>query len=160
MEFDTETLPLFLKLRKSKMKNRIGNSVFTESEDGSVSSLKRIAIVEKPSLPPEGEVYISRAALKGPLKGKSSIFSLDEWLRIPIILGSKAQPYSFKLLNEEEKEVVLKEFNATADQFPTILGSDIISRIYGAKEGDLIEIRRVSPDKRESLDYRGVKDEA
>jgi len=61
-----------------------------------------------------------------------------------------------RVLSEEEKEEVLKRYNAKLMDLPRILVSDPVVRKLGAKPGDVIEIIRKSPTAGESKYYRVV----
>ncbi len=61
-----------------------------------------------------------------------------------------------RVLSEEEKEEVLKRYNAKLMDLPRILVSDPVVRRLGAKPGDVIEIIRKSPTAGESKYYRVV----
>jgi len=61
-----------------------------------------------------------------------------------------------RVLSEEEKEEVLKRYNAKLMDLPRILVSDPVVRRLGAKPGDVIEITRKSPTAGESKYYRVV----
>ena len=60
------------------------------------------------------------------------------------------------LLNENEKEEVLKKYNITIRQLPRILVSDPVVKIINGKEGDVIKITRNSQTAGESIYYRVV----
>lgn len=60
------------------------------------------------------------------------------------------------VLNEKEKEEVLKKYRVTLKQLPRILSSDPVVKAIGAKPGDIIKIIRKSPVAGESVYYRVV----
>jgi DNA-directed RNA polymerase subunit H len=60
------------------------------------------------------------------------------------------------ILNEKEKEEVLKKYRAALRQLPRILSSDPVVKAIGAKPGDVIKIIRKSPVTGESVYYRVV----
>jgi len=61
-----------------------------------------------------------------------------------------------RILSEEEKEEILKKYNANLTDLPRILVSDPVVRRLGAKPGDVIEITRKSFTAGESKYYRVV----
>jgi len=61
-----------------------------------------------------------------------------------------------RIVGEEEKEEILRRFNASPEQFPYILASDPVVREIGAKPGDLIKIKRRSQTAGEYVYYRFV----
>lgn len=66
-----------------------------------------------------------------------------------------------RALSVEEQRDFLSKNNISIDQIPIILTSDMISRYYGFKPGQIIEIRRVNLYEtliQESLSYRAVKE--
>ncbi|KPU63157.1 DNA-directed RNA polymerase subunit H [Thermococcus sp. MV5] len=50
-----------------------------------------------------------------------------------------------RVLNEEEKEELLKKYNIKPSQLPQIKASDPVVQALEAKVGDVIEIKRKSP---------------
>ncbi len=64
-----------------------------------------------------------------------------------------------RVLSQEEKEKLLKEYNITEFQLPKILKSDPMVKALGAKVGDVIEIVRDSPTAGKTVYYRVVIDE-
>ncbi|MDI6806269.1 MAG: DNA-directed RNA polymerase subunit H [Candidatus Aenigmarchaeota archaeon] len=60
------------------------------------------------------------------------------------------------ILNEEEKEEVMKRYRVTLKQLPRILANDPIVKLLGAKPGDVIKIIRKSSIVGESIYYRVV----
>lgn len=66
-----------------------------------------------------------------------------------------------RALTIEEQRNFLAQNNISIDQIPIILTSDMISRYYGFKPGQIIEIKRVNLYEtliQESLSYRAVKE--
>ncbi len=61
-----------------------------------------------------------------------------------------------EILPAEEKQNILHKYNASAAQFPYILGSDPVIKEIGAKPGDLIKITRVSETAGQTAYYRLV----
>lgn len=60
------------------------------------------------------------------------------------------------LLNEQEKEEVLKQYGITLKQLPRILESDPVIKIIGGKMGDVVKIIRKSQTAGQSVYYRVV----
>jgi len=60
------------------------------------------------------------------------------------------------LLNEEEKEDVLKQYGITLRQLPRILETDSAIREMNPKPGDIVKIIRKSSTAGESIYYRVV----
>ncbi|MEM5790550.1 MAG: DNA-directed RNA polymerase subunit H [Candidatus Aenigmatarchaeota archaeon] len=71
------------------------------------------------------------------------------------ILSHKLVP-KHEILDEKEKEELLKRYGITLRQLPRILSSDPVARALDAKPGDVIRIRRKSLTARESIYYRVV----
>ena len=66
-----------------------------------------------------------------------------------------------RALSVQEQRDFLSKNNISIDQIPIILSSDMISRYYGFKPGQIIEIKRVNLYEtliQESLAYRAVKE--
>ena len=66
-----------------------------------------------------------------------------------------------RALTIEEQRDFLSKNNISIDQIPIILSSDMISRYYGFKPGQIIEIKRINLYEtliQESLAYRAVKE--
>lgn len=61
------------------------------------------------------------------------------------------------LLNEEDVNKVLDEYQSTKSQLPKILSTDPVAKYYGMKSGDVCKIIRYSPMTGESIYYRMVK---
>lgn len=61
-----------------------------------------------------------------------------------------------ELLNDKEKEEVLKRFRITLRQLPRILETDPVVKILNAKVGDVIRITRQSQTAGEAEYYRVV----
>lgn len=67
-----------------------------------------------------------------------------------------------RALETEEQREFLKRNNLSIDQLPIILTTDMISRYYGFRPGQVIEIKRVNmfvTMVQESLGYRVVKED-
>jgi DNA-directed RNA polymerase I, II, and III subunit RPABC1 len=66
-----------------------------------------------------------------------------------------------RALSVAEQRDFLSKNNISIDQMPIILSSDMISRYYGFKPGQIIEIKRVNLYEtliQESISYRAVKE--
>ena len=66
-----------------------------------------------------------------------------------------------RALTVQEQRDFLSKNNISIDQIPIILSSDMISRYYGFKPGQIIEIKRINLYEtliQESLAYRAVKE--
>jgi DNA-directed RNA polymerase subunit H len=61
-----------------------------------------------------------------------------------------------EILTSEEKEEVLKNFQVQPYQLPLLRTSDPISKVIGARPGDLVKITRASPTAGEYVSYRYV----
>ena len=61
-----------------------------------------------------------------------------------------------EIMTEKETAEVLKKFNITKKQFPTILHSDPVVKDIGAKVGQVIKITRNSQVAGKSIYYRIV----
>jgi len=61
------------------------------------------------------------------------------------------------LLNQEEIELVLKQYQTTRAQLPKLLTTDPVAKYYGMKAGDVCKIIRQSPMTGESYYYRILK---
>lgn len=60
------------------------------------------------------------------------------------------------VLNQEEKEKLLKKYGITLKELPRIFLSDPVVKNLGAKVGDVIKIIRKSETAGESIYYRVV----
>jgi DNA-directed RNA polymerase subunit H len=60
------------------------------------------------------------------------------------------------ILNEQEKEEVLKKYGISLKQLPRILVSDPIIKLLNGKPGDVVKIIRKSPTAGEAVYYRVV----
>ena len=60
------------------------------------------------------------------------------------------------ILNEQEKEEVLKRYGISLRQLPRILVSDPVIKLLNGKPGDVIRIIRKSPTAGETIYYRVV----
>jgi len=61
-----------------------------------------------------------------------------------------------EILSSEEKEEVLKKYRVQPYQLPLLRTSDPISKVIGARVGDLVKITRKSPTAGEYISYRYV----
>ena len=61
------------------------------------------------------------------------------------------------LLNQEEVEMILKQYQTTRAQLPKLLTTDPVAKYYGMKAGDVCKIIRQSPMTGESYYYRILK---
>ena len=61
------------------------------------------------------------------------------------------------LLNQEEVELILKQYQTTRAQLPKLLTTDPVAKYYGMKAGDVCKIVRQSPMTGESYYYRILK---
>jgi DNA-directed RNA polymerase I, II, and III subunit RPABC1 len=60
------------------------------------------------------------------------------------------------MVNQEEKEMVLKKYRAKEHQLPKILRSDPMAKYLGARRGNLVKIIRDSVTAGEYIVYRLV----
>ena len=70
-------------------------------------------------------------------------FSLDQ-LQYNVTEHELVPPH--RVLGQEEQKHVLKKLQSKAEQLPKILASDPLVKWYGARVGQVIEIKRSSPD--------------
>jgi DNA-directed RNA polymerase I, II, and III subunit RPABC1 len=61
------------------------------------------------------------------------------------------------LLNQEEVDMILKQYQTTRAQLPKLLTTDPVAKYYGMKAGDVCKIVRQSPMTGESYYYRILK---
>jgi len=61
------------------------------------------------------------------------------------------------LLNQEEADQMLKQYQSTRAQLPKLLTTDPVAKYYGMKAGDVCKIIRQSPMTGESYYYRILK---
>ena len=61
-----------------------------------------------------------------------------------------------EIMSEEEKKLVLTQYNATEEQFPFLFSTDPVVREVGAKPGDMIRITRISDTAGETTYFRFV----
>lgn len=61
-----------------------------------------------------------------------------------------------EILTPEEKEEVLRKYRVKPYQLPLLRTSDPVSKVIGAKPGDLVRIIRKSPTAGEHISYRYV----
>jgi len=92
-------------------------------------------------------------------KSKSSIKSKKSILPSSNILEHVYVP-KHEILSKEEAEALLKKYNITPSQLPSILISDPIVKAIGAKVGDIIKITRLSETSGKSIYYRCVVKDA
>ncbi|MHA1380262.1 MAG: DNA-directed RNA polymerase subunit H [Candidatus Helarchaeota archaeon] len=59
-----------------------------------------------------------------------------------------------EIIEPEEAQKILDNYNITEDLLPQILDTDPVSKIIGAKPGDFIKITRKSPTAGETVIYR------
>ena len=71
------------------------------------------------------------------------------------ILEHDLQP-KFRLLNKKEVEEYFASFQNKKREMPRILDSDPVSRYFGAKNGDIIEITRPSVTSIDAITFRIV----
>ena len=71
------------------------------------------------------------------------------------ILEHDLQP-KFRLLNKKEVEEYFESFQNKKREMPRILDSDPVSRYFGAKNGDIIEIIRPSVTSIDAITFRIV----
>ncbi len=62
----------------------------------------------------------------------------------------------FRILSKEEKKRLLERFGLTESKLPKIYSTDPVVKRIGAKQGDVLEIKRKSEVSGESLYYRIV----
>ena len=60
------------------------------------------------------------------------------------------------ILNEQEKEELLKNYGISLRQLPRILVSDPVIKLLNGKLGDVVKIIRKSPTAGETIYYRVV----
>lgn len=72
------------------------------------------------------------------------------------IFKHELMPVSFRILNKNEKENLLKRYGITPDKLPKIIITDPVVKKIGAKVNDIIEIKRNSEIAGEVLYYRIV----
>ena len=61
------------------------------------------------------------------------------------------------LLNQDEVDMILKQYQTTRAQLPKLLTTDPVAKYYGMKAGDVCKIIRQSPMTGESYYYRILK---
>lgn len=61
-----------------------------------------------------------------------------------------------EILNEKEKEEMLKKYGISVKHLPRILESDSMIKVLNGKVGDVVKIKRKSQTAGESLYYRLV----
>ncbi len=61
-----------------------------------------------------------------------------------------------ELLDENEKELLLKQYAITLKQLPRILAADPMVKILNAKVGDVVKVTRKSPTAGQAIYYRVV----
>jgi DNA-directed RNA polymerase subunit H len=80
---------------------------------------------------------------------KKTLFSVENHVLVP----------KHSLLNDKEKEKLMKEYNISISNLPRILKSDKAIKELKVKEGDIIKVERKSPTAGKSLFYRLVVNE-
>ena len=63
-----------------------------------------------------------------------------------------------KILGEKDREKILRKYRIQPYKLPSILASDPIITVIGAKTGDIVQITRKSPTAGEYISYRYVVD--
>ena len=81
------------------------------------------------------------------------IFTIDELL--VNIIDHHLVP-KHRLLNNNEKDKFLEEYDIKSKNLPRIYVTDPIARYYNAKIGDIMEIERYTPNSGKSIIYRTV----
>ncbi len=61
-----------------------------------------------------------------------------------------------RVLSKEEGEEVLRRYGVKPHQLPLLKSSDPVARAIGARPGDIVEVRRVSPTAGRAVAYRYV----
>jgi DNA-directed RNA polymerase I, II, and III subunit RPABC1 len=61
------------------------------------------------------------------------------------------------LMNQDEVDMILKQYQTTRAQLPKLLTTDPVAKYYGMKAGDVCKIIRQSPMTGESYYYRILK---
>ena len=82
-------------------------------------------------------------------------FDYEDEVRDYNIFKHKLVP-KHEIMNDDEKNEILKKYGVEPNQLPQILVSDPIIWVIGAKPGDLIKITRKSPTAGEYVSYRYV----
>jgi DNA-directed RNA polymerase subunit H len=99
----------------------------------------------------EGKIILKKS--KSSIKSKKSISppsNILEHVYVP----------KHEILSKEEADALLKKYNITPSQLPSILISDPIVKAIGAKVGDIIKITRLSETSGISIYYRCVVKDA
>lgn len=99
----------------------------------------------------EGKIILKKS--ESSKKSKKSIppsFNILEHVYVP----------KHEILSKEEAEALLKKYNITPSQLPSILISDPVVKAIGAKVGDIIKITRPSETSGTSIYYRCVVKDA
>jgi DNA-directed RNA polymerase subunit H len=61
-----------------------------------------------------------------------------------------------ELVTPDEAKEILRQYNATPDQFPFVSSTDATAKSIGAKAGDFVRITRKSETAGETVYYRYV----
>jgi DNA-directed RNA polymerase subunit H len=78
-----------------------------------------------------------------------------DWLKDVDISKHKLVP-KHAILNDAEKQLLLKQYNITLNHLPRILLTDPMVKLLDAKVGDVVKITRDSPTAGKALYYRVV----
>jgi len=71
------------------------------------------------------------------------------------ILNHELVPHH-EVINDDEKQKILKKYKITPDQLPKIMDNDPVSLSIGAKPGQILKIIRKSHTAKEAVAYRLV----
>ena len=156
------------KLLKQKNDERIFKikSNFSEEEihimliNGKISSIKKIQGIDAflVNANKNKKIFIGNGISQKAFKqfidiDNSEVFFEYEFLMN--IIDHELQP-KFELLNNEEKEIKLREYDLTLSNIPRMLKTDAIARYYNAKPGDIFRIIRPSAYSGLGFSYRQV----
>lgn len=90
------------------------------------------------------------------LKSKHINLQVFKRIRLQFNLTKHRKVPKHRLLSKEEKDVLLLKYNVNIDKLPRIPMNDAIAQYYGAKKGQIFEIKRTSPEGNEYNFYRVV----
>ncbi|WOK95529.1 DNA-directed RNA polymerase V subunit 5A-like [Canna indica] len=79
----------------------------------------------------------ARGAIKEIFKFRVEIFQVTELL---VNITKHALKPRHELLNEEEKQKLLKKYNVVESQLPRMLESDAVTRYYGYEKGQIVKV--------------------